>query len=155
MNGEKSYYLGSFDGNEGMKWSAIWRPDYVVQLVVSPGEEQQPLVLADVGRTAPAWIPSEDLHVPSSGPGILDLGGDELGIAHEVLRVDAAALLHQLERKGLLGVSDAGTLLLQDHFNRSPEDVGLDCSLLPWNEVGEAKLPLHFEGEHAHDEQEE
>ena len=107
-----------------------------------------------MGRSAPARVTSEDLHVPSARPGVLDLRGDELGVSHEVLGVDAGALLHQFEGEGQLGVGDAGSLLLEDHFNLPSEDVRLDCGLLPLQQVGEAKGLLHLEGEHARHEQE-
>ncbi len=96
-----------------MKESAFGQPDYVVQLVVSPGEEKQPLVLTYVGRSPPVGVTLEDLDVPSPSKGILDLVRDEFGVGVEVLGKEGGPLLHDLEHELLLAFSNSWAPFLE------------------------------------------
>ena len=94
--------------------SAAGCPDDVVPTGVTVAEEQNPLVIVDVGCAAPARVVAEDLHIPLAWEGVFNFLLDEEGVGVYVCAVDLGRLVDDVCGQGLLTVCDAGSMSLED-----------------------------------------
>lgn len=115
--------------------SASRSPDDVVEIVVSIAENNDPLIIIDVGGSTPSRISLKDFHIPSSRKGVFNLLLNKDGLTIDVGAKSLDGLVNKVDSLSFLSVGDSISMAPHHRVSLSSSDWTLGETSLFFNQL--------------------